>query len=126
MKHTVAMKWVAALRSGKYSQAKYSLQDRHGFCCLGVLCEVAKAEGIEVLADRDGMLAGTELGSQRYVKEWAGVKSSNGNLPKKAVASLPAHLRENPKIVSLAEFNDRGNYNFKQLANLIEKYWRSL
>lgn len=28
--------WIAALRSGKYSQTKGTLRDQEGFCCLGV------------------------------------------------------------------------------------------
>ena len=35
-------KWVAALRSGKYEQARCQLSDGVGFCCLGVLCELMK------------------------------------------------------------------------------------
>ena len=33
-------KWIAALRSGKYSQTKEYLQDSRGYCCLGVACEI--------------------------------------------------------------------------------------
>lgn len=35
-------KWVEALRSGKYRQTQYTLRDEcNGFCCLGVLADVA-------------------------------------------------------------------------------------
>ena len=35
-------KWLAALRSGKYQQAKAALHRQgDGFCCLGVLCDVS-------------------------------------------------------------------------------------
>jgi hypothetical protein len=34
-------KWIAALRSGKYPQGTGYLQTADGFCCLGVLCDVA-------------------------------------------------------------------------------------
>ena len=34
-------KWVAALRSGEYTQGRYSLiTEDGGYCCLGVLCMV--------------------------------------------------------------------------------------
>lgn len=33
--------WLAALRSGEYPQTTYTLKDRQGYCCLGVLCHVA-------------------------------------------------------------------------------------
>lgn len=32
--------WCDALRSGKYEQGKFYLQNDGKFCCLGVLCEV--------------------------------------------------------------------------------------
>lgn len=44
MKKSIAMKWVAELRSGKHRQARGSLKNADGsMCCLGVLCaEVLK------------------------------------------------------------------------------------
>lgn len=39
MRKDIAVKWVEALRSGKYNQAPYSLKTDEGYCCLGVLCE---------------------------------------------------------------------------------------
>lgn len=38
-------KWIEALRSGKYEQARGRLHTRDGgYCCLGVLCRVADLE----------------------------------------------------------------------------------
>lgn len=40
-------KWIEALRSGKYSQAKGKLRDLidgNSYCCLGVLCVVSGAK----------------------------------------------------------------------------------
>ena len=34
------LKWIEALRSGKYAQGKGALQTEDGYCCLGVACEV--------------------------------------------------------------------------------------
>ena len=36
-------KWVAALESGEYSQARGTLKDNASYCCLGVACVVAGA-----------------------------------------------------------------------------------
>ncbi len=33
-------KWVAALESGQYKQVKGCLSSDHGYCCLGVACEI--------------------------------------------------------------------------------------
>lgn len=40
MNKEVKAKWVAALRSGEYQQAKGMLRTDVGFCCLGVLCDL--------------------------------------------------------------------------------------
>jgi hypothetical protein len=39
-------KWAEALESGEYKQVNGKLSDGEGFCCLGVLCEIAVAEGV--------------------------------------------------------------------------------
>jgi len=36
-------KWVKALQSGDYDQTHTTLRDEEGFCCLGVLVDVANA-----------------------------------------------------------------------------------
>jgi hypothetical protein len=35
------VKWVEALRSGKFKQGKDCLKSDFGHCCLGVLCEIS-------------------------------------------------------------------------------------
>ncbi len=45
MKAKYKKKWLAALRSGEYSQAADFLHDGDGgYCCLGVLCDILKDE----------------------------------------------------------------------------------
>lgn len=53
MNSTIKEKWVAALRSGEYSQGKSWLRspprvstspNPHTFCCLGVLCDIYQKE----------------------------------------------------------------------------------
>lgn len=41
MDQEVKIKWIKALRSGKYKQITNKLCDGEGFCCLGVLCEIS-------------------------------------------------------------------------------------
>lgn len=41
----IKAKWIAALRSGKYPQAKAALRTDVGYCCLGVLCDVVRPNG---------------------------------------------------------------------------------
>jgi hypothetical protein len=40
----IKTKWLAALRSGEYSQTRANLRDSEGFCCLGVLCDIYSKE----------------------------------------------------------------------------------
>ena len=47
MKTEIADKWIAALLSGEYKQAKGKLYDGEGYCCLGVLCKVLGGEFIK-------------------------------------------------------------------------------
>jgi hypothetical protein len=42
MKYELKVKWLEALRSGKYQQTTGELRGGDKFCCLGVLCDVAK------------------------------------------------------------------------------------
>jgi hypothetical protein len=32
--------WISALRSGNYEQGKRRLQNKYGYCCLGVACKL--------------------------------------------------------------------------------------
>jgi len=44
-------KWVKALRSGEYKQAAVRLRSSDGFCCLGVLREIATPGSNEEMRD---------------------------------------------------------------------------
>jgi hypothetical protein len=41
MNPELKQKWLAALRSGEYKQARGYLKTEFGYCCLGVLCDVS-------------------------------------------------------------------------------------
>jgi hypothetical protein len=51
MDNELKTKWVAALRSGEFQQGQQMLHiaddNKHSYCCLGVLCKVMGAEYIE-------------------------------------------------------------------------------
>ena len=102
MKKEVANLWIAALLSGDYEQAAGTLVevdgisgDINGYCCLGVLCDLAVKAGAKVdygapeLID-DGPGPGVHWSNARYdgadallptsVREWAGMRSTDGAL----------------------------------------------
>lgn len=100
---SVKAKWVAALRSGKYKQARGRLRKinaktgeaRH--CCLGVLCELY----VEETGKTTNMDRGTPLSPVVF---WAGLDGACANLPGGS---------------NLAVKNDKGA-SFAQIANIIE------
>ena len=48
-------KWVEALESGKYAQAKYALRRDDFYCCLGVVCDLSgRGVWVENPAPRHG------------------------------------------------------------------------
>ena len=130
MKKEIADKWVAALRSGDYKQTKGKLAnvDRTEHCCLGVLCEMAIKDGVDVEMDVRHIEAEsadevdvfyTEFDKETghppdSVRRWAGMGSPSGRLYQ------PAYDED----TSLASLNDR-NWSFKQIADVIEKHWES-
>lgn len=40
--------WVKALRSGRFGQTRFELENEGCFCCLGVLCEVADIDKVDI------------------------------------------------------------------------------
>lgn len=70
------MKWVEALRSGKYEQGEYQLRTEDDkFCCLGVLCEVRGIKSKRVRA------AYLYLGKSGFYPANHGLKTSQGRIP---------------------------------------------
>lgn len=127
LKPEVAKKWVEALRSGDYRQTQNALQhtkdtdeNPEGFCCLGVLCDVAVKEGLDIKvvplnggqvlygSDEDARLG--EL--PRSVMEWAGLTSSD------PIVEVPDLDYESE---SLSTLNDTYNYDFDMIADVIVK-----
>jgi hypothetical protein len=47
MNSAAKKKWLAALRSGKYEQARGVIRADDKFCCLGILCEVLRPGSTE-------------------------------------------------------------------------------
>lgn len=123
MKESVRLRWEEALRSGNYNQTQETLGQvdpetkAESFCCLGVLCEIAAQDGVvDKSVDEEGKiyyLPPDNSENPEYsvlpgvVAEWAGVWNSN-----------PDVVVEGDEI-SLAHVNDKLEYNFDQIADLI-------
>jgi hypothetical protein len=117
MKETYKQQWVAALRSGQYSQTKGQLrtteaiakmvQQPVGFCCLGVLSDVVKDE-IGGYWDSHGNFHDGDGGNNGYCLPLSVVKLTGLN----------------DKQDTLATMNDGGS-TFNEIADWIEDYIKS-
>jgi hypothetical protein len=109
VKADVKKEWVAALRSGEFEQAKGSLRDDDGYCCLGVLCELYRRK------------KGGEWKRKRGCFEYLGMV---GLLPSMVVAwagleDKSPTVKKGAADVSLANLNDQG-LGFERIADEIE------
>ena len=114
MKKEIADKWVAALRSGYYTQQMGGLANLHRteHCCLGVLCEIAIENGVEI--DTYETVPGFDdecAYLPRRVQDWAGIWNRYG--------------RFKGDVHSLVAMNDQG-YTFAGIANVIDGRWEEL
>lgn len=120
MNPAIRDRWTAALRSGEYGQARHALYDGEGYCCLGVLCELARLADVNVpleyeeCEDEDEEVSGEWRydGHMEYlpelVKEWAGLKDCNPLV--RTGSGRPA----------LARLNDQLEWSFAQIADAID------
>jgi hypothetical protein len=106
-------KWIAALRSGKYTQAKNCLNDGTGMCCLGVACDVYD---LIHWTNRSSI----PDGKKNYYGE--------SSYPPSRVTNAFGLESNNPMVttnrdgnnLSLGLLNDSGEFSFDQIADLIQ------
>lgn len=105
----VKTKWIAALRDGTYAQTQGYLHNEHGFCCLGVLCDV--------VADSRGA-------EWRFTTRYNGEKVFNyyKDGEYKGQFSLPEGFEglTEEQITRLWKMNDEEGKTFSEIADWIE------
>lgn len=122
-------KWVDALRSDEYPQGRRALVSRDFenkmlFCCLGVACEVAIKDGLELVVYTVPEGEGGDGEARSYdgqystlpirVQAWLGVYEADPVLPFEVVKGQV----ENDMASSL---NDDAQLTFAQIADCIER-----
>ena len=130
MEKKKAMKWVKALRSGKFKQIKGSLvalnNDKPmGYCCLGVLCEVSDVP-LNHFKTYDSLSG--DLSQRCGIENPEGEIEETQNLPYDDINKKKIKIRVGNKykgFVSLAVANDFGA-SFKSIATWIEKNYKLL
>lgn len=96
------LKWTAALRSGEYKQTKHTLQNRRGFCCLGVACKVFNPNyRVAKNGFLKGLMPNTNYGAPLWLHE----------------IHLDFYEKAN-KVLSI--LNDSENFSFDEIADLLE------
>lgn len=121
--------WIEALRSGRFSQTREKLRDENGYCCLGVVCELAGIEaedGAYYYVYEDEYLTLPQAG-----REWLGVRSPNPclDIPEEVRSlGVQGHHPDSEEAdayvewpTDVAALNDQG-LTFNQLADLIEYF----
>ena len=99
-------KWCDALRSGEYKQGKEALQTDTGFCCLGVACKFfIPVNKLRMGSLTPKFLHGGFPSCQPFSPEW--LKDINVNFSELTGKKLSI-------------LNDSGNYNFNEIADLLE------
>lgn len=120
-------KWVAGLRSGEYTQTKSSLcriepitkgkyVSPAGFCCLGVACEVAIKEGVDVVKEIGESVVYYDHETDhlpRKVRGWLGLDYDSPSVS--FIECGEAHATE------LVSLNDNIGLDFNAIAKLIEQ-----
>lgn len=103
--------WINALRSGEYKQSQHALRTVSGFCCLGVLCDLAAKlelgtwrqtiESKWVFEPMGGNSRQDTLPGR--VVEWAGLRDSNPDTDKGSLASLNDHGKSFEEIADIIQ-----------------------
>lgn len=110
MKESVMKTWVAALRSGEYTQGKGVLKSEGTHCCLGVLCEISP---FDIEANMSILFPSAD------VADWAGLSDIAPLMPR-------SYKTDKGPRRSLSDINDGGGKSFKQIANIIEHNYKVL
>lgn len=104
--------WINALRSGNYKQGKYRLRSvDNKYCCLGVACEVAFQNGVQLQIRHHFHLYFYDENDgypPMIVRDFFGLITEAGD-----------YVQDN-NLSSLSTDNDTLNYNFDEIANIIE------
>lgn len=124
MKADIKAKWVAALRSGQYEQTDSALRNDDSYCCLGVLCDIYSQE-TGVVWEPDFFPKFTMHGNDNVlpmeVRRWADLPHEHG-----AYVAVSKRYDEGEETTvfhspSLTELNDQWQYDFRQIADVIEE-----
>jgi hypothetical protein len=114
MNQEIKAEWVKALRSGEYEQTRGYLRHDDGYCCLGVLCDLAVKAGV-IPAPIPAAKPGAWLYGPEEDRCWG--------MPPSAVyawVEMEDSIFGDDPFDDLAGANDNGS-PFTQIADMIEE-----
>lgn len=128
MNRDIKARWIEALRSGDYPQTREALHRTEpgldskgktmppGFCCLGVLCELAAKEGVitsKTFSNGEVEYDGDSLFLPAPVHEWAELVKDDG---------LPLYTGDVlvGEGIWVSSLNDKGK-TFEEIADVVEE-----
>lgn len=115
--------WLQALRSGEYKQCKRILSDGESYCCLGVACEIARKNGLNVhrtIVGQDETVVvfdGNTKTLPLSVSNWLGFYAGD------VVGTI--YKGCDNLVLCLSKLNDEGK-TFLEIADMIEKHQDTL
>lgn len=127
MNPEVRQEWTAALRSGEYPKAQGYLHTEDGYCCLGVLCDIAVKHEVTTVNGINVYRYGPDLEMATLPEEvmrWAGLDKPNPEVD--APEGFINNLGESRTVTTLAEINDNRDeddvpvYDFNVIADIID------
>lgn len=119
MNPKVKQMWVGALRSGTYEQTKGTLTDGKGYCCLGVLCDLARKAGVgkwEIGKDDAWRMDDYAGNLPPVVQEWAGLEANPVLMDEPCGCGTSGCTSKTRATV----VNDELNWSFEQIADAVE------
>lgn len=124
MRAEIKTLWVNALRSGEYEQARGALHRKgEGYCCLGVLCDLAYKAGVVGRSKGFGtryVYGSADNGLPSEVREWAGL-SGYDPVVKWRFESSMGDIEWGADVFGLSYLNDGFHLTFDEIAELIEE-----
>jgi hypothetical protein len=125
MNPEIKQRWINALESGEYPQTTGVLKDENGFCCLGVLCEIAVEDNVvrwdEDFAHYSSLVSDNDSSDGELpesVADWAGLDSCNPESGALYKVDRFSVLVERDALMS--ELNDDMHLTFSQIAQIIK------
>ena len=118
--------WIEALRSGEYEQGYGVLRDiNDNYCCLGVACEVAIKNGLNLVVDKVYVIDkicysynGSYIIMTEDVMEYFGIRTNNGDYN---WLNIQVSCGDYTASNALSFDNDCFGKTFNVIADIIEK-----